>query len=554
LAGAIHALAFAPGPLPGWALAPLQCLALAVLAYQTLHAPSVRQAALGGFTFGSMTYLIGLHWLYVSLHVYGGMIMPLAAAGVLALATYLAIYPALACAVTRWLTPWSSTAPGPRYCLGSALVFGAAWAGAEWLRGILLTGFPWLNIGYAHVDSPLAGWSTVLGVYGVALFAAFGAAALASLWRPAWRALSSIAVALEPATTPGASSPVWPSTYANIRRRRAARPGVVALVALMVAGTGAVLAHIDWTYPSGTPLRVDLVQGSVPQSHKFDPAQMEVGIANHMRLALKSKAHTQPDMVLLPETVLPILQDQLDVSVWENWLDVAERRRTTVVMGAPLHTRRGGMSAWTNSVIGIDAYTPLDAIRDASLTMRYDKRHLVPFGEFVPKGFRWFIDAMQVPLGDFNRGGKRQQPFWIAGQRVAFNICYEDLFGEELLLALHVDDDGLPGATVLANVSNLGWFGNTWALRQHWQITRLRAIETARPMLSATNTGITGAIDHHGRALAMLAAHVPAILPVTVQGMTGLTPYARLGNGGVLALVVLSLAVAVLLRCRIRAK
>jgi len=519
IAGAAHALSFAPGPLPGWALPLVQCAALAFLVFQTLRAPSVRQAAIGGLVFGGLTYSVGLYWLYISLHVYGGMALPLAVGGVLALAAYLALYPAIACAVARRLAPWPAGVPSPIYLLGSASVFGAAWAGTEWLRGTLLTGFPWLNIGYAHVDSPLAGWSSVLGVYGVAFFAACAAAALASLW-----------------------------VHGPLRN---ARHGAPPLAALVIVAIGAWLARVDWSVPIGAPLTVELVQGNVPQSQKFDPAQMEAGIVSHMRLALNSgAAQARPDMVLLPETVLPVFQDQLAPSVWETWRDIAARRDTTIVMGTPLHTRHDNVSGWTNSVIGIDAETPLDTIRDARTDMRYDKRQLVPFGEFVPTGFRWFVDAMQMPLGDFNRGAERQRPFPIGEQHVAFNICYEDLFGEDLLPALHNGDDGSLGATVMANVSNLGWFGDTWALRQHWQIARLRTIETARPMLVATNTGLTGAIDHRGQVVAVLAPHIPAVLPVTVQGMAGLTPYAQVGNVAVLVLIGLSLAVAIVLRCR----
>ena len=150
----------------------------------------------------------------------------------------------------------------------------------------------------------------------------------------------------------------------------------------------------------------------------------------------------------------------------------------------------------------------------------------MPFGEFVPWGFGWFVRMMHIPLGDFARGGAGQPPFEVGGQRIAFNVCYEDLFGEELRDALL----GERGATVLANVSNIAWFGRSHALPQHLAIARMRTIETGRPMLRATNTGVTAAIDAHGRVIARLDDHVAGELDVRVQGTTGLTPFARTGN------------------------
>jgi apolipoprotein N-acyltransferase len=178
------------------------------------------------------------------------------------------------------------------------------------------------------------------------------------------------------------------------------------------------------------------------------------------------------------------------------------------------------------------------------MAQRYDKSHLVPFGEFVPFGFRWFVNLMSIPLGDFTRGTSKQKPFVIDGQRLAPNICYEDIFGEELLPAVRGIAGTQDGATILANFSNLAWFGDSWALRQHWQMSRLRAIETSRPMLRATNTGATGAIDHRGRDIAQLPPNRVGVLDTTIQGQQGLTPYVRMGNGLILGISVLILFAA----------
>ncbi len=528
-AGAAHALAFAPGPLPSWALAPVQIIALACAAHATLQAPRLGQALLRGWLFNFASYSLGLYWIFISLHRYGGLAAPLAVAGVLALSGFLALFPAAACMLARWLCPPPAQGepdPSPtRRLLVAAMAWAAAWALLEWLRATVLTGFPWLNIGYAHVDSPLAGWAPVLGVHGMALLAAFAAAALAGLWQAV-----------------RAGGPA---------RQVDARRALACALALLLVAAGWPLHGIAWSRPTGAPLQVRLVQGNVEQSQKFDPALMELGLRRHLELA--SLPAPPADLIILPETVLPVFQDLLDPRMWEAWRAVAARNQATVAMGVPLRSPGAdGQTRYTNSVIGFDATTPLAQLRGGATALRYDKRHLVPWGEYVPPGFRWFVDMLSIPLGDFDRGERRQAPFHIGDQHVAFNICYEDLFGIELLPALQPGPDGEPGATILANVSNLGWFGDTWALRQHLQIGRLRTLETARPMLAATNTGITAAIDARGRVAAQLPAHQPGILPVSVQGMTGLTPYARFGDTPVLALIALALVAAAALGRRKR--
>jgi len=527
LAGVLQALCFAPGPLPTALLAVVQIVSLGVLARLTLTAPSVRRAALDGGLFALVTYAVGLYWLYISLHVYGYMAAPLAAGGVLALAAYLALYPAAACALARWLTvrPAAATPgrpPGAVTWLRHTATWAATWTAFEWLRGVIMSGFPWLNIAYGHVDSPLAGWAPLFGAYGLAFAAAFVAAAVALLV---------------------ANGLAW--------RQRALTLGVAG--ALLVVG--GVVALIGWSSPAGNPLAVRLVQGNVPQSQKFEPALMKQGIIKHMRLAAQpaSAGKPAPDFVLLPETVLPVFQDQLPPNTWEIWRSLAARTNATFAMGVPLHRQDAdGQSIYTNSVVAFDGNTTAESLETATVDRLYDKRHLVPFGEYVPTGFRWFVNAMQIPLGDFNRGPERQTPFAVRDQHIAFNICYEDLFGDELLPAIRTGADGAPGATILANVSNLGWFGDSWALRQHLQIGRLRTIETARPMLAATNTGLTALIDARGRVTDSIPSHTSGVLEVSVQGMKGLTPYTRWGDGPALLIVGLMLVAGMSWRMRRR--
>ncbi|OZI65172.1 apolipoprotein N-acyltransferase [Bordetella genomosp. 1] len=523
-AGSLHALTFAPGPLPAWSLALLQILTLAVAAHATLRAPTLRAALARGWWFSSFSFSIGLYWLFVSMHRYGGLSAPLAVGGVLALSLFLAIFPGLACAIARWFCPpraLDSVNAQARQALWAAATWAACWAFFEWLRATIWTGFPWLNIGYAHVDGPLSGWAPLLGVHGMALFAAFAAAALAGLWHA------------ERADAGGL--------------RFDARHGLAFGIALVIVLAGWPLGMIAWSRASGDPITVRLVQGNVEQSQKFDPALLQQNLLRHLELAALPPAEgvPRPQLIILPETVLPVFQDQLDPRVWDAWREIAARQQATIAMGVPLHTRGAdGRPSYTNSVLGFDGSTSAAQLAAGTTAMRYDKQHLVPWGEYVPPGFRWFVEMLDIPLGDFDSGAARQKPFAVAGQHIAFNICYEDLFGTELLPALLPGPNGEAGATILANVSNLGWFGDTWALRQHLQIGRLRTMETARPMLTATNTGLTAAIDARGRVAAQLPAHQPGVLPVSVQGMTGLTPYTRWDDKPALALMGLVLIAA----------
>ncbi|MGE8614885.1 MAG: apolipoprotein N-acyltransferase [Achromobacter veterisilvae] len=516
LAGAAHALTFSPGPLPDWALAATQVLMLAIAARATLYAPSARQAWARGWLFGFATYALGLYWIFISLHRYGDLSAPLSAAAVLVLSAFLALFPATATALARRYAPLSPDSP-PSRILSGTLAWAAMWAAFEWLRAVLLTGFPWLNIGYAQVDGPIAGWAPLLGVHGMAFLSAFVAAAAASLWQP--------------------------SKKTGLGPRHALAAGI----ALALAAAGWPLSRIDWSAPAGDPLNVRLVQGNIEQSQKFDPALLEQSLIRHLDLTAMPPAPgvPAPQLIILPETVLPLFQDQLDPRIWNTWRGVAAQRNTVIAMGVPLHDRVDGRDRYTNSVMGFGGDTPLEQLLAGGTAMRYDKRHLVPWGEYVPPGFHWFVDMLNIPLGDFDRGAPRQTPFAVGGQHLAFNICYEDLFGPDLLPALQPGPNGEPGATILVNVSNLGWFGDSWALRQHLQIGRLRSIETARPMLTSTNTGITAAIDARGRVAAQLAPLQAGVLPVAVQGMTGLTPYARFGDKTALALIGLALIAAV---------
>ena len=485
--GALQTLAFVHT-----ALWPLPLATLALLVWR-LHMATPGRAALLGWCYGTAWLCAGTWWLFISMHRYGGLPAPLAAAAVFALSAALSLYLAAAgAAYARWR----------RGGAADVALFAALWLLAELARGLLFTGFPWLAAGYAMVDAPLAALAPWLGVYGIgALMAALAAGTV---------------LAVQAAL-----------------RGAGVRPAALALAAPLGLLLAAVAVPAEFTRPAGT-LQVALLQGNVAQDEKFAADRMPEALAWVARELLESQA----DLVVAPETAVPLLPDQLTELVPGYWQLLQERfrERGAALVGVPLGDFERG---YTNSVAGLSA----------APEYRYDKHHLVPFGEFIPTGFRWFTRLMNIPLGDFNRGGLNQASFSVFGQRVAPNICYEDLFGEELARRFA---DAATAPTLMANISNIGWFGDTVAIPQHLNISRLRTLELQRPMLRATNTGATAVIDHRGVVTAALAPHTRGVLLASAQGREGITPYAwwaaRLALWPLVGLAVLCVLTCVLVR------
>jgi len=302
-----------------------------------------------------------------------------------------------------------------------------------------------------------------------------------------------------------------------------------ALLAVAVIAAGLLLSLVSWTQPSGTPLNVRLLQGNVKQEMKFSESGMIDALNEFQKLITEKPA----DLVVTPETAVPVLVQEIPEKFGRDIRAFADGTHTAVLFGAVggTITPDGRVTDYTNSLFGI---TP-----GQNGLYRYDKHHLVPFGEFVPWGFRWFVNLMNIPLGDFARGAPVQPPFPVRGELVAVDICYEDIFGEEIARTVR-ENPTSPG--ILINSTNLAWFGDTIALDQHLQIARMRSLETGRPMLRATNTGATAAIDSKGRVIARLPAFTAGALDVQVEGTTGFTPYVTSGNNMVIAVSLLLLA------------
>lgn len=464
--GALHSLPF----VATWAW-PLQPLVIALIVVRAACATPRRAAGLG-LVFGTAWLAAGTWWMFISMHRYGGLPAWLAALAVAALSAFLSLYLAAALA---GFARWRRAAP-----LRDAALFAALWLLAELARGVILTGFPWVASGYAQVDAPLAALAPWLGVYGLGALVALLAAWLALAWQhrrdQGWR----------PFALAGAAS-------------------CALLAACAVLGPG------RFTSDHGR-LSVTLLQNNVAQDEKFAADRMPEALAWTGEQLLAARGQ----LVVGPETVIPLLPEQIDPDFWQALLTHFRSGGRAALIGLPLGNPELG---YTNSAAGINAAT---AAQPGGF-YRYDKHHLVPFGEFIPPGFRWFTELMNIPLGDFNRGPLAAAPFAVGTQRVAANICYEDLFGEELA-ARFVNAASAP--TLFANISNIGWFGDTIAVDQHLQISRMRSLEFQLPMLRATNTGATVVIDHLGRVTASLAPFTRGVLNAEVDTRSGLTPFA----------------------------
>lgn len=491
-AGALNVLAFAPF---GWW--PLQILLFALLFWCLHRDASVKHSSWIGLAYGWGWSVFGVWWLYISMHDYGGMPALMAALAVGLMGLVLGAFPALALGTSAWLRQrWSASATGTLL-----LIFPACWALGEWLRGWIFTGLPWVVSGYAHNASPLAGWAPILGVYGLGWLAALLGGALVLF------------------------------TY---------RKAAAILLVVLIPSIGLALPAMYWTAPAGKPISVRLLQGNVPQNLKFDPDRLVDTLAGYDMMIREVPA----DLIATPETALPLLSYQIPAEYMERLSDFSRRSGSHIVIGIPFSDRP---KEYANTVIGLAPNMALVTSANRA-GYRYDKHHLVPFGEFVPFGFHWFVEMMNIPLGDFSRGAAVQAPFAVKDQQVLPNICYEDLFGEEIaaqIAATWFADT--PQPTILLNVSNIAWFGDTIALPQHLQISQMRALETGRPMLRATNTGATAVIGPDGKVMVQLPPFQKGVLSASVQGYNGITPYILLGNRLIVLLLALALTLSWLL-------
>ena len=464
--GALAVLGFAP-----FYIFPVPIIALVGLVYLWAKTESAIERFLLGFCFGLGLYCVGIYWIYISLHDFGGMPWWLAGFCTFCLCAFMALFPALVGFLSARFGCLIISAP-------------VLWGLSDWVRSWIFTGFPWLTMGYSQVPhSPLAGYMPIFGVYGVSVIAVF-IAAIIGVW-----------LASKPQNV------IWK------------RNAIAALTLIIVAG--GVLKVVEWTTPIGKPISVALLQGNVAQDEKWSPEAAQTTIDTYMQMIIASKAQ----LIVTPETALPVISSQLAPSITDALSAKAKQNGGDILVGL----------VQINSSLAqpdYDQYYNSAISYGTSPSQSYSKNHLVPFGEFIPlkQIFGWiYRDYLNIPLSDLSRGGTKQQPMNLVGQKIAVNICYEDVFGEEIIRQL-------PAASMLVNMTNDAWYGQSFAANQHLQFSQARALETGRFMLRATNTGATAAIDQHGYVLAHVPHFTKTTLNLAAQGFADSTPYVRFGN------------------------
>jgi apolipoprotein N-acyltransferase len=466
--GSLTTLAFAPF---GWSL--LVPLVLVPFLYVCLT-NSPRDSAKHGFWFGFGLFLSGTYWIYISVVVFGQAPVWIAVFLIVGLVLIMSAY--------FWLTGWliSRLVHGEPWYLFA--VAPAAWVIIEWARGWLFTGFPWMALGYSQVDSALAGWAPVLGVYGVSALLVLSSAAL-----------------LVAILTRG-------------------RQQIVAITLVLLPSLcGALLKLVDWTEPAGAPLTATIVQGGVAQDRKWLPEQFQPTLQFYRDATINA---VESDIVLWPEVAVPAVTDRVEGYI-QALETIARINDQTILFGI--------LERVTERTIEPRIYNAIVAVNGVERQV-YRKRHLVPFGEYfpVPPDVREWMAMLSLPHRDLS-GGAAEQPLIRTkdGAALATAICYEDAYAAEQLYAL-------PEAALLINVSNDAWFGDSIAPHQHLQIARMRSLESGRHTIRATNTGISAFIGPKGKVHESGPQFVPVTLTRDVQPMQGATPYVNAGNWSIL--------------------
>jgi apolipoprotein N-acyltransferase len=475
------ALALIAGALLPLAFAPFGLFFVAPLSFAALMLAWTRalprDAFVRGFGFGITSFLAGMYWLYISIHGFGNAPPIVAALAMAALIAILALFPAF----VGWATArWDGLDSAASWLV----VIPALWVLTEWCRGWVFSGMGWLAAGYSQSDSWLMGFAAVGGIHAMSWCVLVTAGAIVTVLREPIRAKQAAL---------GTLIAVWVSGYFLVQQR--------------------------WTRPDSAVVSVGLVQGAVPQDLKWQPSQLNDTLSLYRRLTEEAAGS---DLIIWPEAAIPALYDRIG-----DYLDgiraMAARSGSHVLLGTLRASPETG--AVQNALVALDSPPSF-----------YVKRHLVPYGEYfpVPNFVRNWLRLLELPYTDISPGAADQPPIAIAGQSLAVTICYEDLFGAE---QLHY----LPEATLLVNVSNDAWFGDSIAPHQHLEIARVRAAEVGRYLLRSTNTGITAIVDPSGRIVAESPQFEPAVLKGAVQGHAGNTPYALWGNFAVVSLALAAL-------------
>ncbi|WP_251367562.1 apolipoprotein N-acyltransferase [Polynucleobacter sp. AP-Titi-500A-B4] len=463
----------------GWIQIPI--LALVWWRLNLQHSSKLQTHFVSGLTFGIGYFVIGLWWLYISLHDVGGMHPLLSCAAVFLLSAYMAFYFSVA---TLAISLFRKTRV-------TGLLLAASWVVMEFLRSYIFTGFPWMGLAESQINGPFAPIAPL-----------FGGLACTFLV-------------------------VWISWELFQLKNRAI---FSAAIMICVIGITQLTGLISFTKPFGDPISIRLIQGNFEQTLKFNPQAIAQQIDFYVSQIKKESAN----LIVIPETAFPWPQNNLPPGLLNYLQDYSNTSSSNLLVGLIGEVPSSKGMQYTNRVTGLSPNTP---------AYQYDKAHLVPFGEFIPPGFHWFINAFNVPLSDFARGSLDQAPFSIVRKnqdavRAAITICYEDVFGGELASRINLSNEPV---NLLINMTNLAWFGQSQAPTQQLRLSQLRSLETGLPALRATNTGITSVLGPDGKVLQSLPEFTQASLSTQVQAYAGKTPYVIWGNFPILSISCLLL-------------
>lgn len=446
-----------------------------------------KRQILSAYWFGLVAYAAQFWWIHTALHDVSGLPNFYAIPLTFLLPVFLALFPA----ITFWLYEKYYL---PRW-LSIGLLLPVLWTLTEFARERVLTGFGWGALGYSQVadGNPLAHLATLGGIHLLTLAVACISAWLVLLVNNQY---------------------LWQRMVALV-------------VIVFIVATGQYVQGLSFTQPIGRAVTVALLQGNIPQNLKFD----EHSLIDTYQRYYEQVSHTKAEIVVLPETAFPQFLQMIEPGLLEQFADVAKRNGSALAVGVPAFTADG--SGYLNSMINLATFEP----ENLNSLQIYSKNHLVPFGEYkpLPSITQPLYALMNMPLADFQRGGAAQIPFDMAGEKVAFNICYEDGFGDELIASAKQ-------ATILANSSNMAWYGDSNAMWQQLQQSQTRALELGRYMIRATNNGVTAIISPTGSVVAQAEPDEIAVLEGVVQGMQGETPYMKMGSSWPLIYVLIAIS------------
>ena len=476
-----NAVALIAGALLPLSFSPFHLYPLAVVSLALLFASwqniSIKQAAWRGFLFGIGMFGVGVSWIYVAIHDFGQANIFLASLLTGLFVCFFSLYlAALAWIVKRISGRFFSN-------LDMILLLPVAWIAFEWFKAWFVTGFPWLEIGVGQIDGPLSGYTPIIGVLGVSWLVALTAGLVLALLqsRRWWLAVPIIAIWL---------------------------------------GGGLLKSH-QWTTPDGEAIKVSLIQGNIPQEIKWNPEQLFKTLALYQA---RTEENWDSDLVIWPENAVTIFHHQAKEHFLDPLADAARKNDTDILLGLPV--KQQDSPGYFNSMMLLGEEEGF-----------YHKRHLVPFGDYVPmQWLRGLIQFFDLPMSSFIPGNGGQELLRAAGHDVGISICYEDTFSNEVL-------ETVPKASVLVNATNNAWYGDSLAPHQHLQISQNRALETGRPIMRVTTNGISALIDFDGKIISQTAQFEEAVLTGMVQPRQGATAYVSMGRLPILLIALFMLLV-----------